>query len=432
MNIAQWKEYIDQGKLDKTLQHLYGNAPEKLARQRIRYAETLDAFDARYPGHSDVYLYSAPGRTEIGGNHTDHQHGCVLAAAVNLDVIAVVAFHEERIIRLQSKGYPEDVVDLCDLAVHEEEFGTSCALIRGIAAAFVQRGVQVTGFEAYTTSDVLSGSGLSSSAAFEVLVGTIIDLHDNQGQAGAVEISKIGQYAENVYFGKKSGLMDQMVSSVGGFVWIDFQIPEQPQIKRHDFDFGKAGYCLCITDTKGSHADLTPDYVAVPAEMQKVAAAFGKSVLREVDETAFYAAIPELKKTCSDRAILRAAHFFAENRRATEEAEALTHGDLDVFFRLVRASGASSANLLQNLYACGNPEEQGIPLGILMSQRLLQEKGAVRVHGGGFAGTIQAFVPIEMAGDYAAEMNRLYGDGSCYLLRIRPVGGTAVTAESEE
>ena len=431
MNVVEWKKRIADGKLEQTFRLLYGNEPVELEKQRKRYIDALNAFSELYPKHQEVFLFSAPGRTEIGGNHTDHQHGCVLAAAVNLDVIAVVAFHNEKIIRLKSKGYPEDFVDLNDLKAHTEEFGTSKALIRGIAAKFSDMGVLVSGFDAYTTSEVLSGSGLSSSAAFEVLVGTIIDIHDNHGNAGAIEIAKIGQYAENVYFGKKSGLMDQMVSSVGGFVWIDFIDIEHPKIHKQNFDFAEAGYCLCITDTKGSHADLTPDYIAVPTEMKEIAAALGKDVLREVDETAFYDAIPKLKERCSDRAILRAAHFFGENRRATQEAAALEDGRVEDFFHLVRASGDSSANLLQNLYSCANPHEQGIPLGILMSKRILQDKGAVRVHGGGFAGTIQAFVPMEYISQYAEEMNRLYGEGSCYILRIRSVGGIAVTAESE-
>ena len=350
----------------------------------------------------------------------------VLAAAVNLDVIAVVAFHREGVIRLKSMGYSQIQVQLSDLSKKPEEEGTSTALIRGIAAKFADMGVSLSGWDAYSTSEVLSGSGLSSSAAFEVLVGTIIDQHDNGGKAGAVEIAKIGQYAENVYFGKQSGLMDQMVSSVGGFVWIDFADTEKPVIQKHTFDFAQAGYCLCITDTKGSHADLTPDYVAVPTEMKQVAAYFGKSVLREVSAEQFRKAIPRLRKTCSDRAILRAAHFFAESERATAEAKALEDGDLSAFFALVRESGTSSAELLQNLFSCQKPTEQAIPLGIWYSKQFLGEKGAVRVHGGGFAGTIQAFVPVEEAEAYCQCMNQLFGKGSCHKLSVRPLGGVRV------
>ena len=306
--------------------------------------------------------------------------------------------------------------------------GRSAAIIRGIASYFNDKGVAMGGFDAYTTSDVLSGSGLSSSAAFETLIGTIIDLHYNGGNAGSVEIAKIGQYAENKYFGKGSGLMDQMVSSVGGFVYIDFLNTSEPIIEKHSFDFEKAGYSICITDTKGSHSDLTEDYVAVPSEMKKVAAYFGKNVLREVDEESFYEAVPKLRNTCTDREIMRAAHFFVENTRAEQEAQALENGDTDRFFELVRQSGESSANLLQNLYSCKKPTEQGIPLAIMMSKRILQDSGAVRVHGGGFAGTIQAFVPVKKIKEYSDEMNRIFGEGSCYVLRIRPVGGIEITA----
>ncbi|WP_298483963.1 galactokinase family protein [uncultured Ruminococcus sp.] len=387
----------------------------------------VEKFKALYPNREEIYIYSAPGRTEIGGNHTDHQHGCVLAAAVDLDIIAVVAFHNEGVIRVQSAGYPQNYVDLNDLSVQKKEMGSSSALIRGIASGFHEMGVKISGFDAYTTSDVLSGSGLSSSAAFEVLIGTIIDSHYNRGKAGAVEIAKIGQYAENIYFGKKSGLMDQMVSSVGGLVSIDFHDTRKPAIKSFPYNFEKSGYCLCVTDTKGSHANLTDDYVAVRSEMESIASQFEKKFLRDVNENEFYSAIPQLREKCSDRAVMRAAHFFAENRRAVLEANALSEGNISCFLELVRQSGESSATLLQNLYSCSQPTQQEIPLGIMLSQRILGEKGAVRVHGGGFAGTIQAFVPAEKVNEYSQEMNRIFGDGSCYILRIRPVGGIEIT-----
>lgn len=419
---------LNSGEFDSLLKKLYGESQLEIEKQKKRYTETVKSFKELYPEREDIKIYSAPGRTEIGGNHTDHQHGCVLAAAVNLDVIAVVSFHNDGVIRLKSKGYEKDLIDLSDLSVHNEEKGRSAAIIRGIASYFNDKGVAMGGFDAYTTSDVLSGSGLSSSAAFETLIGTIIDLHYNGGNAGSVEIAKIGQYAENKYFGKGSGLMDQMVSSVGGFVYIDFLNTSEPIIEKHSFDFEKAGYSICITDTKGSHSDLTEDYVAVPSEMKKVAAYFGKNVLREVDEESFYEAVPKLRNTCTDREIMRAAHFFVENTRAEQEAQALENGDTDRFFELVRQSGESSANLLQNLYSCKKPTEQGIPLAIMMSKRILQDSGAVRVHGGGFAGTIQAFVPVKKIKEYSDEMNRIFGEGSCYVLRIRPVGGIEITA----
>lgn len=425
MIIKDLIEKIKNGRLDDVFKKIYRSVD--IENQKFRYINAAEKFKVLYPNREEIYIYSAPGRTEIGGNHTDHQHGCVLAAAINLDIIAVVAFHNEGVIRVQSAGYPQNHVDLNDLSVQKKETGSSSALIRGIASRFHEMGVKISGFDAYTTSDVLNGSGLSSSAAFEVLIGTIIDSHYNHGKAGAVEIAKIGQYAENVYFGKKSGLMDQMVSSVGGLVSIDFHDTENPAIKSFPYDFEKSGYCLCVTDTKGSHANLTDDYVAIRTEMENIASQFGKEFLRDVNENEFYSSIPELRKKCSDRAVMRAAHFFAENRRAILEADALSEGNMENFLALVRQSSESSANLLQNLYSCSQPTQQEIPLGIMLSRKLLGEKGAVRVHGGGFAGTIQAFVPEEKVNEYSQEMNRIFGDGSCYILRIRPVGGMEIT-----
>ncbi len=425
--MATVKEILDKlknGGLDEELSVLYGR--EALPHQRERYEKAVSRFTEFFPAREDIHIFSAPGRSEIGGNHTDHQHGCALAAAVNLDAVAVVAFHDDGVIRLQSEGYGMSEVDLRDLSVREEEKGKSIGIIRGIAARFAEMGAEIGGFDAYTISDVLSGSGLSSSAAFETLVGTIIDVHYFDCKAGEIEIAKIGQYAENVYFGKGSGLLDQMVCSVGGFVFIDFNDTANPKVEKHDFDFAQAGYHLCITDTKGSHSDLTDDYVAVPAEMKSVAAYFGKSVLREVDEKAFFAAIPDLHGKVADRAILRALHFFGENKRAILEADALERGDLERFFTLYRQSAASSANLLQNLYSTSKPKEQGIPLALAVSRLILGEYGAIRVHGGGFAGTVQAFVPVDKTAEYAEKMNALFGDGSCYVLRIRPVGGIQI------
>lgn len=427
MTIQELAAAVSDGRLDERFRQLYGNSERELLRQRARYLNAAEHFSRLYPECDDIHVFSAPGRTEIGGNHTDHQHGRVLAAAVNLDVIAIVQFHDEGVIRILSEGHKPNEVKLDELSPIEAEVGTSNSIIRGIAAKFTEMGVEIGGFDAYTTSDVKSGSGLSSSAAFENLVGTMIDLYYNNGKAGAVGIAKIGQYAENRYFGKASGLMDQMVSSVGGFVAIDFADPSAPVIRPVSFDFSGAGYSLCITDTKGSHSDLTDDYIAVPAEMKAVARELGAEVLRDVDEEEFFARIPELREKCSDRAVLRAAHFFAENERAALEAEALENGDLEEFFRLVNESGQSSAELLQNLYSAARPLAQEIPLAIMLSKRFLGGSGAARVHGGGFAGTIQAFVPSYLAEDYAAELNRVYGAGSCKVLSIRPVGGTEIT-----
>ena len=423
------KELINQlnnSGLKEELSVLYGADASVLYTQRHRYSKAIERFTEIFPEREDVHLFSAPGRSEIGGNHTDHQRGCALGAAVNLDIVAVVAFHDEGVIRLYSEGYGMTEIDLSDLDIHENEKGKSIGIVRGIAARFAQMGVKIGGFDAYSVSDVLSGSGLSSSAAFETLIGTIIDVQYNDGKAGEIEIAKIGQYAENVYFGKGSGLLDQMVCSVGGFVFLDFRNAEQPVVEKHSFDFAKAGYNLCITDTKGSHSDLTDDYVAVPSEMKQVAAQFGKEVLREVDEKEFFQAIPALRGKCSDRAILRAMHFFGENNRAIAEADALDRGDLERFFTLYHQSADSSANLLQNLYATKKPLEQGIPLAIAVSKSVLGNDASVRVHGGGFAGTIQAFVPLDQTEAYREKMDALFGAGSCYVLRIRPVGGVKI------
>ena len=427
MTIQELCGALSSGRLDERFRELYGNGEREYLRQRARYLSAAEHFSKLYPECDDVRVFSAPGRTEIGGNHTDHQHGCVLAAAVNLDVIALVNFTEDGFIRITSEEHGTNEVDLSDLSVCEAERGTSNALIRGIAAKFAEMGVEIGGFSAYTTSDVLIGSGLSSSAAFENLIGTIIDVCYNESKTGAVEIAKIGQFAETEYFGKASGLMDQTVSSVGGFVTLDFVDPEVPVITPVRFDFSGAGHSLCITDTKGSHADLIGEYASIPSEMKSVSACFGVDYLREVDVDDFYARLPELRNKCSDRAILRAAHFFDESERAMLEAEALKNGDLDEFFRLVNESGTSSAELLQNLCPAGAIEKQEIPLAIMLSKHKLNGCGAVRVHGGGFAGTIQAFVPTYLADDYASEMDRVFGTGACRILAIRSIGGTEIT-----
>ena len=425
MRIDEIKQKLAQGAGLPMFETLYGTKQEVLSAQQARYETAVEKFTELYPEREDISLFSAPGRTEIGGNHTDHQHGCVLAAAVQLDVIGVVSFHEDGVIRICSEGYRPFSVDLSDVSVQEGEKGF-VAIVRGVVSRFTALGAKVGGFDLYCISDVLSGSGISSSAAFETLIGTIIDTYYNNGKAGAVEIAKIGQYAENVYFGKKCGLMDQMASSVGGLVFIDFADTEAPVIEPFSFDFEQAGYCVCVTDTGGNHVNLTPDYVAVRSEMESVAAQFGKEYLRQVDETDFYRELPVLRKSCSDRALLRAVHFFGDNRRAREEAEALRAGNVELFLKLVQESGDSSEAFLQNLYSTSAPTEQAIPFGVMISKRILAGKGAVRVHGGGFAGTIQAFVPLSLTEDYVAEMERVFGKGACYVFRIRPVGGVEV------
>ncbi len=428
MNIINTLHLIENNKFSDVFKDIYGTSEEEMKYQKQRYTDAVKKFSELYPERKDVRIFSASGRTEIGGNHTDHQHGCVLAAAVNLDAIAVVSFHHDGLIRIKSEGYEPFTVNINEVSMKEGKTGTT-AIVSGIVARFIDMGAKIDGFDLYCTSDVICGSGISSSAAFETLIGTIIDTYYNGNKAGSVEIAKIGQFAENVYFGKNSGLMDQMVSSVGGLVFIDFLDTEKPKVETFNFDFEEYGYCLCITDTKSSHANLTDDYSAIRNEMENIAKQFGKSHLRFVNELLFYNEIPKLRENCSDRAIIRATHFFEENNRAKFEASALKDGNMEYFLELIRQSGRSSEAYLQNHYSCSDPENQAITLAIMLSRRFLGNSGAVRVHGGGFAGTIQAFVPINLVDDYISEMNRIFGEKSCTKMKIRPVGGIEITKE---
>lgn len=372
------------------------------------------------------YRFSAPGRTEISGNHTDHQHGCVLAAAVSLETVADVTLNGTDLIRVASQGYAPVEVNVKDLAVREAEKNTTAALIRGVAAAFAQRGAKLQGFDASVRSTVLPGSGLSSSAAFEVLMGTIFNELFFEKRLSAVEVAQIGQYAENVYFGKPSGLMDQTASSVGGMVFIDFNDPVAPVVERLDFDFSAAGHALCIIDSGADHANLTHEYAAIPVEMQAVARHFGREVLRDVPEADFFAALPELRGAVPDRAILRALHFFQENRRVQRQAQALRDGDFDAFLRLTQESGSSSWVYLQNVTPAGETQHQAMAVALALCDTLLQGRGAYRVHGGGFAGTVQAFVPNDRLEQFRAGIDAVLGAGSCHVLSIRPEGGIRV------
>ncbi len=412
---------------EKTLEKLYG--ANAVSMQKERYAAAEKAFADIYGSHDNIRIFSAPGRTEVGGNHTDHNRGCVLAAAVGLDVIAFVVPTDDTVVRVKSEGFPEDVVDVSDLQVKESEKNTSAALIRGVAAGFKNAGFNVCGFNAYTTSNVLKGSGLSSSAAFEVLIGTIFSHLCNEGRVSAVKIAQIAQYAENVYFGKPSGLMDQMASSVGGFITIDFKDTENPVIDAISYDFASSGYSLCIVDTKGNHADLTPEYAAIPSEMKSVAKFFGKNELRDITKEQLVESIAEVRKACGDRAVARAFHFFDDNERVGREAEALRNGDICGFLKLINESGNSSFKYLQNIFATKNPSEEGLVIGLYTAESVLCGRGASRVHGGGFAGTIQAFVPAELLEEYSEAMEKVFGEGSCYKLYIRPVGGTEIETE---
>lgn len=372
------------------------------------------------------YIYSAPGRTEISGNHTDHQHGCVLAAAVDLETVAVVELNGSNQIHINSVGYPEFYVSLNDLSVQSDEKNTTAALVRGVAAAFAQRGAKLAGFDAVIQSSVLPGSGLSSSAAFEVLMGTICNDLFFENKLSTIEIAQIGQWAENVYFGKPCGLMDQMASSVGGMVFIDFEKPENPVVEKLDFDFSKSGYTLCIIDSGADHADLTDEYAAIPSELKQLCACFGKEYLREIPENDFMKALPKLRGKVTDRAILRAMHVYAENKRVLAQVAALKSGDIDAFLRLCTESGHSSWMYLQNICPAGAVEQQAVALTLALCDKLLAGRGAYRVHGGGFAGTVQVFVPHEMLDEFKANIEAVLGEDSCHVLNVRENGGIRV------
>ncbi|MBR6526502.1 MAG: galactokinase [Lachnospiraceae bacterium] len=373
-----------------------------------------------------TYVFSAPGRTEIGGNHTDHQHGCVLAAAVDLETVAKVTLNGTDCIVVQSEGYPLVAVDLADLSVHEEEKNTTAALVRGVASAFAKRGASLQGFDAEIRSDVLPGSGLSSSAAFEVLMGTICNELFYNSRLTPMEVAQIGQYAENVYFGKPCGLMDQMASAVGGTVFIDFEDTDAPMVLRMDFDLQKAGYALCIIDSGADHADLTDEYAAIPGELGQICQFFGKNFLRQIPEKEFYRGLPQLRGQVSDRAILRAMHVYQENHRVLQQVQALKKNDVDIFLHLVKESGRSSWMYLQNITPAGAILHQEVAVVLALCDHLLQGRGAYRVHGGGFAGTVQAFVPLELLDEFCADMERVLGSGKCHVLNIRPQGGVRV------
>ncbi len=415
---------IESGAFDARFEKLYG---DNVAAQRARYIDAVCGFvDTFGEPTSDLMLFSAPGRTEIGGNHTDHNNGRVLAGSVNLDVIAIVAVSNAPHIRVKSKGYDMDDIDLSALTVVEEEYNRSSSLIRGTAARFAQLGYAIGGFDAYTTSNVLKGSGLSSSAAFEVLIGVILNHVYNDGKVSAVEIAQIAQYAENVFFGKPSGLMDQMASSVGNIITIDFKDTNNPIIEKVDFDFATTDHALCIVDVGGNHADLTHEYAAVPGEMKAIAADMGVSVLRETSLEAVLPRIPDLRKAHGDRAVLRALHFLYENERVVDEVAALKNGDFETFKKLVIASGNSSFQYLQNVYAACNVSEQGMSLALALAQQVLDGKGAWRVHGGGFGGTTQNFVPTALLPAFIELIESVFGKGSCHVLHIRPYGGVCV------
>lgn len=425
MNAKELIAALDGGKYNDIFTTLYG--AENIPTQTERYKNTVNEFAKLFGADREISLFSVAGRSEISGNHTDHNHGKVLAASINLDIIAAASPREDLRINIKSEGFPIDEVDITDPAVDESLFYTSKSIISGMCSGFLKYGHKVGGYDAYTTSNVFKGSGLSSSAAFEDMVGLILNGFYNNGSVENAEIAKIAQYSENVFFGKPSGLMDQTACAVGGFVAIDFRNPKEPIIEKLPFDLTAAGYSLCIVNTGGNHADLNEDYASVPSEMKKVASYFGKSVLREVSLDEILANIPSLRKVAGDRAIMRAIHFENENERVTAQTEALKKGDIDAFFEGVLASGASSFKYLQNVYTVKNVSEQGLSLALCLAENALKgKKAAYRVHGGGFAGTIQAFVKTEDVPAFRAALDAAFGEGATTELKVRPYGAIRI------
>ena len=412
-------QMIQDNSLDFTPYYL---DPQRSALQPKRYTQALQAFIDLY-GDKDLAIFSVPGRSEVSGNHTDHQRGQVLATSVNMDMIAVAA-KTDSIIKVKSDDLDIPAIEINDLQPHEEEYGTSTALIRGVVAGLKNNHHTIGGFQAYITSDVLSGSGLSSSAAFEGLIGFIESGLYNDMTIDSVEISKIGQYSENVFFGKPCGLMDQCACCVGGLIHIDFKDPQQPIVHQVDVDFSRYNHSLCIVDVHASHADLTDDYAAVPAEMKQVARYFDKDVLRDVED--FYSQLADIRKTVSDRALLRTIHFFNENDRVQLAVDALQSDDFKQFCRIITESGKSSFTYLQNVYSNHDVENQAVSLALALSENILKEHGVCRVHGGGFAGTIQAFVQDTYVQTYKEEIEKVFGKGSCHILKIRNIGGVKI------
>ena len=413
---------LQNGEFDSALKELY--VTDDATCQRERYMSVINGYADIFGNVEELALFSAPGRTEIGGNHTDHQHGCIIAGSVNLDVIAAVSFNNENIVRIKSKGYPMDEVSLDDLEIHKEEYDKAISLIRGVLKKISSMGYEIKGFNAYTESNVMKGSGLSSSAAFEVLIGTIVNNLCANNEISPVEIAKIGQFAENVYYNKPSGLLDQMASSVGAVVAVDFKDNDAPVVRKVDFNLSDYNHSLCIIDSGADHADLTHEYAAVTEEMRLVSEFFGKKFLREVSKSDFMANLKDIRKAVNnDRAILRAIHYFNDSDRAVAETEAVENGDFAEFCKLNRESGRSSFMYLQNVYASSMPKSQAVSLTLALCDEILGDKGSFRVHGGGFAGTVQAFVPNDMVDEFKSKIEAVLGEGMCHILSIRPVGG---------
>ncbi len=404
---------------------LYGSNPAELTRNTKRYIGLLNRFSALFH-HGDAEFFSSPGRTEIGGNHTDHNYGRVLAGAVNLDNVAIAARNNSNTIRIDSEGYPQFEVNLSSLTPDKAELYSSAALVRGICSRMKEFGHSIGGFDACIDGGVPKGSGLSSSASFEVLIGAVINQLFNDGKVDPIENAIIGQYSENNYFGKPCGLMDQTACAMGGLITIDFKDPSKPVVKRVNFDFVATGFSLVITDTGGSHANLNDEYASLPVDMKAVAAELGARVLREVTLEQVVEIIPKIREKVGDRAILRAIHFQGDNQRVVDQVEALERNDFNSFLKMVVESGYSSYMYNQNIYPVTNAREQGVSLALALSELVLKGQGAWRVHGGGFAGTIQAFVPQSLLGKYIDTLEHVYGKGSCHNLFIRHQGSGKV------
>lgn len=420
-----WNDLYKMLKNGEMDQSLIQTGCEDINAYRTRATEVMNGFEKTFGVKEDTLaaLCSAPGRTEICGNHTDHQQGHVLAAAVNLDFLACVSPNGTQTVHFQSEGWPMTTVDLSDLKQQEAEKETTASLVRGVMAELAKAGYTIGGFDMYAVSNVLPGSGLSSSAACEILLGVAGNHLFCQDELDAVTLAKIGQKAENQYFGKPSGLMDQTASSVGDAVAIDFADPSAPLVRSVTANMEELGLALCIVDCGADHAALTGEYASIPQEMKKVAAFFGKKVLREVQEEEVLKAMPQLRRAVGDRAVLRALHFYADDRRAVEEADALERRDRDAFLQLVKESGRSSWELLQNITPAGAVEAQDMAIALEAAEIALNGKGACRVHGGGFAGTIQAFVPTESVSEFCEKMELMLRKGCCHVLNIRPTGG---------
>ncbi len=426
ITVNEIKERLNKGETLGRLAWLYCCDETESRKHAERYLHVLNMLDEEYGEHETAALFSASGRTEIGGNHTDHQHGCAVAAAINMDMIAAVSFNNQRMIRMKSEGYEPCTVSLDDLDIHPEETGTSISILRGIAHAFAKKGAVLSGLDLCITSNVPGGSGISSSAAFEVLLSTIFNELFMEEKADYIELAKISQNVENEYFGKPCGLLDQMASAAGGVIRIDFRDPKNPDVRKLEMNLKDADLAMVIVNSGADHADLTDEYAAVPYECSLAAKQCGENYLRDVDEEVFMMKLPEIRKNCPDRAVLRAIHFFNENRRAAEEADAIADHDYVRFLELVNDSSHSSWEYLQNITPAGAIKEQAVAFTIALIRQILKGEGAVRVHGGGFAGTVQAFVPVNKLDEMIEKTENVLGKGSCHIMAIRPVGGIRV------